>query len=93
MTVTTAGFRLEEKAVRTLKATAAERGTTLSAIAQEALAQWWERQPERKTKGPLFTAESEVATPEATQEKTTAPNSEATKSEPSTTKKGAAKKK
>lgn len=64
------GIRLEVKAIRSLKIVAAERDVPLSALVEEAIAQWWEKQPEAKTKGALFPKEvssQTTATPAVSQ--------------------------
>ena len=48
------GMRLDVKAMNTLRIVAAERRTNVSALTTQALALWWEQQPEAKIRGPLF---------------------------------------
>lgn len=74
------GMRLHKDAIRTLKIIAAERGSNVSALTQEALAFWWKAQPEFKTRGPLFPGEppsvAVVATPEASKSEQSTPKIE-----------------
>lgn len=78
------GMRLHKDAVRQLKIVAAERGSNVSALTQEALIYWWKAQPESKTKGPLFPEETtEEPTPVASKN---TPKASATATKPTTKK-------
>ena len=73
--------RLPKGSSQKLKVLAAKTGTSISAIVQEALDQWWKQNPKALEEGPLFANESTTATVLATpkEEKTEDPKSPALK--------------
>jgi formate dehydrogenase maturation protein FdhE len=55
--------RLPKGSSQKLKVLAAKTGTSISAIVQEALDQWWRQNPKALEEGALFPTESTAATP------------------------------